>query len=78
MKIVNLIAKILVIVGGVNWGLVGIGMFASSNLNVVNLLLGSWPMVEAVVYILVGISAVIAIFSKGCSCCGTSASAPQA
>lgn len=52
------IARILVIVGGVNWGLVGLGMLMGSNWNVVNMLLGSWATLEAIVYVLVGLSAV--------------------
>jgi uncharacterized membrane protein YuzA (DUF378 family) len=61
-------AKVLLIIGGLNWGLVGLQMlFASgSNWNVVNLLLGSWPIVEAIVYLLVGIAAIVKIF--GCRC----------
>ncbi len=47
---------LLVVVGAVNWGLVGLGGFLGQNLNVVNLLLGSWPSVEWIVYILVGLS----------------------
>jgi len=61
--------KILLVVGGLNWGLVGIGGFAGSNLNVVNLLLGQWPTVEWIVYILVGLSAVWALMSRD-KCCG--------
>lgn len=61
-----LIGKILLIVGGVNWGLYGVGMLMGSNWNVVNLLLGSWPTVEAIVYILVGVAAIMEIF--GCKC----------
>ncbi len=53
----NQIAKWLITIGAVNWGLVGIGYFTSMNLNVVNLLLGSVPVVEALVYVLVGLSA---------------------
>jgi len=34
--------------------------------NVVHMILGSWPVVEALVYILVGIAAVAKIF--GCRC----------
>ena len=52
------IGCILLTIGGLNWGLVGIGYFAGGNWNVVNMLLGSWPAVEAIVYILVGLSAV--------------------
>ncbi len=62
------ICGVLVIIGGLNWGLVGLAMLVSSgsNWNVVNLLLGSWPTVEAIVYVLVGIAAVMKIF--GCKC----------
>lgn len=46
----------LVIVGAINWGLVGVGMFLDANWNVVNLLLGSIPELEALVYLLVGLA----------------------
>ena len=58
------IARILVIVGGVNWGLVGLGMLMGSNWNVVNMLVGTWPTVEAIVYVLVGLSAIYTIWSR--------------
>ncbi|MFZ2149789.1 MAG: DUF378 domain-containing protein [Minisyncoccia bacterium] len=63
---VKLVSKILLIVGGLNWGLVGVGMLMNRDLNVVNMLLGTWPAIEAIVYILVGLAAVIKIF--GCCC----------
>ena len=76
MCIVSWVVKILVIVGAVNWGLVGVGMLMGSEWNLVAMLLGSWPMVEAVVYVLVGVAGVMQIF--GCKCkkcmggtCGT-------
>lgn len=53
MKSVHMIAFILLVVGGLNWGLYALGY------NLVNMLLGSWPMVEKVVYLLVGVSAVL-------------------
>lgn len=61
-KLVHQVTYILVIVGAVNWGLVGL-----LNLNVVNLVLGSMPVVEKLVYVLVGLSAVydIALMHKG-------------
>ncbi len=61
-------AKVLLIIGGLNWGLVGLQMlFAQgSDWNVVHLLLGSWPVVEGIVYLLVGIAALVKIF--GCRC----------
>lgn len=61
MSGLNKLSWILVIIGALNWGLVGIGGFLGSNLNVVNLLLGSWPMVEWIVYVLVGLSGVLVL-----------------
>ncbi len=54
MKTVNTIALVLVVVGALNWGLVGLFGF-----NLVNAILGSMPMIERVVYVLVGVSAVL-------------------
>lgn len=58
------ISYILVIVGALNWGLVAIGGFLGTNLNIVNLLLGSWPMVEWIVYLLVGLAGVYMLVGK--------------
>jgi uncharacterized membrane protein YuzA (DUF378 family) len=59
---------LLVFVGGLNWGLVGLGMLMGKmgGWNLVNMILGSWPMVEAIVYLLVGIAAVMMLV--GCKC----------
>lgn len=61
------VAMVLVIIGALNWGLVGLGMLFNQDWNVVNMLLGSMPIVEAIVYLLVGLS-VIKFF--WCSCAG--------
>lgn len=58
MKWVELVATLLVVVGAVNWGLIGLGGFMNANWNLVNMLLGAWPQVEWVVYILVGVAGV--------------------
>lgn len=55
-KNVEMLGMVLVIVGALNWGLVGLGGFLGGNWNVVNMLLGSWPTVEWLVYVLVGLS----------------------
>lgn len=60
------IAKVLVIIGGLNWGLVGVGMFMNANWNLVYIIFGSIPKLEAIIYILVGIAAITKIF--GCKC----------
>ncbi len=53
------VSKWLVIVGSVNWGLVGLGGFVGSDLNVVKLVLGgvAGGVLANVVYLLVGLSA---------------------
>ena len=56
MKGLQQAASILVIVGALNWGLVGL-----LDLNVVNLVLGSVAGLEKIVYILVGLSGVLAL-----------------
>ena len=63
---VGKVAWILVLVGALNWGLVGLGNLLGFQGNVVELLLGSMPTVENVVYVLVGLSAVY----KAAKCCG--------
>ena len=60
------IGKILLIVGGVNWGLVGVGMLMGSDWNVVHMIAGTIPTLEAVIYVLVGVGAVMKTF--GCKC----------
>ncbi|HXK38596.1 MAG TPA: DUF378 domain-containing protein [Candidatus Paceibacterota bacterium] len=73
----HVVAFILLIVGGLNWGLTGLGGFLGGNWNVVNLILGSWPAVEWLVYILVGVAAVYEVVKhkQNCKDCGSGASA---
>lgn len=68
---VSMVVKVLVIIGGVNWGLVGLGMFLDSDFNVVHRVLVSLPVLEAVVYLLVGVAAVVKIFGCRCKKCMT-------
>jgi len=72
--------KTIVIIGGVNWGLIGLGMLLGSigNWNVINILLGSAPVVEAVVYIVIGVAAVMMIFDCQCKECKGNASVSSA
>jgi uncharacterized protein len=52
MKSLHLIALLLVIVGGLNWGLVGL-----ANWNLVAALFGADSALSRIVYVLVGLSA---------------------
>lgn len=60
MKGLQQIANILVIVGAINWGLVGL-----LNLNLVNAVLGSIAGLEKIVYILVGLSGILMLVNWG-------------
>ncbi|MBU6310411.1 DUF378 domain-containing protein [Patescibacteria group bacterium] len=62
MKYLHYAALILVIVGGLNWGL-----FAFQ-LNLVNILFGTLPALEQAVYLLVALSAVYLAFSHWNEC----------
>lgn len=66
MKALHVVSYILVIVGALNWGLVG-----AFDFNLVTWLLGAAPVVESVVYILVGLAAIyeIATHKKDCKAC---------
>jgi len=68
MKALHGIAFILAVIGGLNWGLVALGAWAGGNWNVVNLLVGTWPTVENIVYLLVGLSALMIGFSHKQDC----------
>ena len=65
MKALHMVAFVLVVVGALNWGLTALGW------NVVILFLCSWPMLEKVVYLLVGVSGVylLATHMNDCKMC---------
>ena len=54
------IALILIIIGGLNWGLVGAFKF-----DLVATVFGSMSAVARIVYVLVGLSAIYTVFSLG-------------
>lgn len=57
------LAELLVVIGALNWGLVGLGGFMDQDWNVVHMVLGAWPVVEWVVYVLVGVAGVLTLVS---------------
>ena len=73
MKILHMVAFILLVIGGLNWGLVGLGWVVGggANWNVVEMILGAGSTLSGVVYILVGLSAVwIGVtHKKDCKAC---------
>jgi uncharacterized membrane protein YuzA (DUF378 family) len=65
-KTLHMVAFVLTVVGALNWGLM-----ALLNLNLVSMLVGTWPMVEKVAYILVGVSGLYILLThmKDCKIC---------
>jgi uncharacterized membrane protein YuzA (DUF378 family) len=63
MVMVHIVTFLLVIVGALNWGLVGL-----FNFNLVNVIFGFMPMLERLVYILVGVSAVVLMVTHKTDC----------
>lgn len=51
MKVIDTIALILVIIGAINWGLIGLFQF-----NLVEFLFGAMTILSRIIYVLVGIS----------------------
>ena len=56
MKVIDTIALVLIIIGALNWGLVGI-----FNFNLVDAIFGAMSIISRIIYILVGISGLWAI-----------------
>jgi len=57
MKMLNIFAIVLVLIGGINWGLVGIFDF-----NLVDFVFGKL-LIDRIIYVLVGLSAVYLILN---------------
>lgn len=84
MKYLKQIAYVLLLVGGLNWGLYGV-----SGYDLVKIIFGSIPMIANIIYVLVGLSALYLIFSRfrlcvctkcECSsntCCSTCSKEPE-
>ena len=76
MKAMHSVSFILLVIGGLNWLLVGIGGW-----DLVAMVLGAGSMLARIVYVLVGLSAVYLVVThkKTCKNCdkGAAPSAPQ-
>lgn len=51
MKVIDLIALVLIIIGAINWGLIGLFQF-----NLVDAIFGTMSAISRIIYTLVGIS----------------------
>lgn len=76
MNIIKKIAYSLVIIGALNWGLVGL-----VSIDLVQFAFGSVLMLARIVYVLVGLSALYLLLerfsAKSCNCCDTCSCGPQ-
>ncbi len=63
MKYLKQSAHIIVLIGGLNWGVYGV-----SGYNVIEVLLGGIPMIANIVYVLVGLSALYMLIQKYATC----------
>ena len=57
---------VLVLLGGLNWGLVGLGGFLSRDMNAIELVLGKWPGAVWTVYLLVGLATILMSLDACC------------
>lgn len=60
LSTLDIIALILVIIGGLNWGLVGL-----FNFNLVEAIFGSLTLLTRIIYVIVGLAALYLIFIYG-------------
>jgi uncharacterized membrane protein YuzA (DUF378 family) len=65
MHIAKKVAFALVIIGGLNWGVYGV----SGGYNLVEIIFGSLPKIESIVYVLVGLSALFMLLKQHKACC---------
>lgn len=56
MKVLDIIALILVIIGAINWGLIGL-----FNFNLVDTIFGAMSVISRIIYALVGIAGLYSI-----------------
>ena len=62
MKTIDIVAVILLIIGGLNWGLVGLAHF-DLVATIFGLKFGQTSMLSSIVYVLVGLAALVEIVS---------------
>jgi len=57
-NVIDWVAAVLVVVGGLNWGLVG-----AFNFNLVSLIFGDATILTRLIYVIVGIAAIYVIYT---------------
>jgi len=63
MKFIPTLAMIIIILGALNWGMIGLGEFmGGQNWNVIAHIFDQWPEVLFTAYIVIGVSGAWALF----------------
>ena len=70
-KALCIVVSLLIFIGALNWGLVGVGGFLNMDLNVVDMLFGSFLLGANIIYVLIGLAGVAFIvnFFRCPDCC---------
>ena len=65
----------LMVIGGLNWGILGLGYYIgkSWDWNVLHMIFGQWMWLEALIYLVVGICALMALWGCKCKSCAVEA-----
>ncbi len=58
------ISRIFLVIGGIDLGIIGIGNFLGSNLNIIELFSQFNPMLPTIFYLIIGASAIIWMFKS--------------
>ena len=58
MDNISMIAHILLIIGGLNWGLYGV-----AGMDLVNMIFGTIPILAQIIYVLVGLSGLYVLYN---------------
>jgi uncharacterized membrane protein YuzA (DUF378 family) len=72
MKTLHLVAFVLLVIGGLNWLLVGLGW------NLVDAIFGVGSLLSRIIYVLVGLAALVELFGhkKNCRTCTAGGAMP--
>ena len=58
------ISRIFLVIGGIDLGIIGIGNFLGSNLNIIELFSQFNPMLPTILYLIIGASAIVWMFKS--------------
>ena len=58
------LARILLIIGGINWGLIGLGYFLDKELNFIDLFSAYYADLPAIIYCVMGAAGIWLIFKR--------------